>query len=187
MSAWKTQLAEKSAVGLSSDPKPARTFIVPDEIVNQTIILDNGFVGLSGKRLPPELLMRIYELIGVPSFQVAFALSCKAAARVGRSMPLSPWRNLHDKRQLMLLLEKNWTSFQFCTACYMLRPQGEEYQIGKLQTCGDHGLPYNRKCFECCCICRHDGQEHMSYRYFAVWTTQDYEDLTKRQGRALPS
>ena len=75
--------------------------------MSRAVVLDNGFVGLKGKGLPLELLMHIYELIGVPSFQVAFALSCKAAARMGGSMALSPWRNLHDKRQLMLLLKKN--------------------------------------------------------------------------------
>jgi len=163
----KTQAAQASATRPPFDPKPIGRFIISDEILNQDVGSDNGFLGLMQDRLPLELVARIYELIGAPSFQIAFALSCKTAARIARFIPLNPWRNLQDKRQLLLLLEKNWKSLRFCTACYLLQPRGK----------GHWNTSFPAKCPGCACTAVRAVYGDYRKGCQSVWMREDYENL----------
>jgi hypothetical protein len=162
----KTQAAQASATKPPFDPKPIGRFIISDEILDRDVRSDNGFLGLMQDRLPLELVTCIYELIGAPSFQIAFALSCKTAARMARCIPLNPWRNLQDKRQLLLLLEKDCKSLKFCTACYVLQPRRK----------GQWKTSFPAKCPGCACTGVRP--EYGYYEgYQSVWMREDYENL----------
>ena len=163
----KTQAAQASATRPPFDPKPIGRFIISDEILNQDVGSDNGFLGLMQDRLPLELVARIYELIGAPSFQIAFALSCKTAARIARFIPLNPWRNLQDKRQLLLLLGKNCKSLRFCTACYLLQPRGK----------GHWNTSFPAKCPGCACTAVRAVYGDYRKGCQSVWMREDYENL----------
>jgi hypothetical protein len=140
-----TQAAQASTTRPPFDPKPIRRLIISDEILNQDVGSDNGFLGLMQDRLPLELVARIYELIETPSFQIAFALSCKTAAWI--------------TRQLLLLLEKNWKSLRFCTVCYLLQPRGK----------GHWHISFPAKCPGCACTAvRATGMKNISCFQTAV-------------------
>lgn len=98
-------------------------------------------------RLPTELLLLIIKKVQVSYFQIAFGLTCKAAASLlnGHRNILAVWRGYRDKEGLYRLLVRQPKlgisacsrtyipeNMRLCRACWRHLPRDEAWWLGRM-------------------------------------------------------